>query len=460
MALTKRKPHPIFDKHPNYPHGKNPELPKSFSFVSAQTGPNHDDFKHRSLKEDLDQHGYKATPVKGNYGYDEQSYMVEHSGEESDTKTLESLAWKHNQNSVLHSKNNEHKLVFRDNSPSWEGKGHYHSPEIRQYYTDLPSGHRIALDLSPPKASFKKAEDTHDNLLEMNIKRANQKKEPHYYGKVNGVHIFHALHQDHNHLMGQHLTDPSDKDLTTATEAAHSKGDFSVVLHGQPPESLRHKSGGAGHPHSYDWHEGHTDHHDDEDLGKDGKLLKLPQVGNTQAGTVGGKAYKPIAEKYGNVMSGSKTNLLFYPKLHEAEGAVDNLINKHGFQTFMAGGKHGKPNLKERNYNTGHLMIYNPESGSGGDFGNEDYTRTWRKLHELSHALTYPEVNQLYGEGRRLGKLGTRTPNEMKRTVHWEWLAGHKQKELANQIGIKIPKADFHREMNTIMHDAVHRGVT
>jgi hypothetical protein len=44
--------------------------------------------------------------------------------------------------------------------------------------------------------------------------------------------------------------------------------------------------------------------------------------------------------------------------------------------------------------------------------------------------------------------------------VHWEWLAAHKQRELSQQIGVHVPDHVFHKELNTVMHDAIHRAVT
>jgi len=175
---------------------------------------------------------------------------------------------------------------------------------------------------------------------------------------------------------------------------------------------------------------------------------------------VGVKTYKPIAEKFGQVSSKQKTNLQFYRGIEHAEPAIDKMIKDHGYTSYIAGGEYGKPDLKNKNFNTKHLMIWNPEPKTGGDFGEVGYTRSWRKIHELSHALTYPEVNGLYGEGRRIGKIGTRTPNEAKRAVHWEWLAVHKQRDLSKQLGLHIKDKDFHKELNTVMHDAVHRAIT
>jgi hypothetical protein len=183
-------------------------------------------------------------------------------------------------------------------------------------------------------------------------------------------------------------------------------------------------------------------------------------IGNDQAAGVGSKDYGRMAAPYGTVTKGVKTNLKFYP-LEGKHQEASKQVTDHGYQVYYAGGPHGKPDLATKNYNTKNLMIYDPSAGSGGDFGDTSYTDAWRKTHELAHALTYGDVNSLYGEGRRIGALGKhRTPREAKRAVHWEWLVAHKQRELAKQLGVHISDADFNRETNTVMHDAVHRAIT
>jgi hypothetical protein len=183
---------------------------------------------------------------------------------------------------------------------------------------------------------------------------------------------------------------------------------------------------------------------------------------NEQVGGVSHKSFKDVMQDYGTVHgAGHPSNLKFYKDIHKYEPKVDKHIAESGYTVDYAGGKHGKPDLKNKNYGNGHLMVYDPEAGSGGDFNNTAYTRTWRKVHEQAHADTYKKVNELYGEGRRMGKLGThRSPREMKRAVHWEWLAAHRQRDLMAKHGHKMEDHDFHRELNTVLGDAVHRAVT
>lgn len=235
------------------------------------------------------------------------------------------------------------------------------------------------------------------------------------------------------------------------------------------------------HPNHYSWHDGHTDHHNPRpwdkqtamDTARGLELIKHGEPagvahphmdgskpGNDQAAGVGVSTYHKFAAPYGIVSPGKPSNLMHYD-LKDKLPAVQDLVKKHGFNVYYAGGKYGKPDLANRNYNQNSLMIYDPTPQSGGDFGEKNYTDAWRQSHELAHGLTYSTLNGVYGEGRRIGKLGHhRTMNEAMRAVHWEHLAAHKQRDLLKQIGVHVPDEVFNKEYNTIMHDAIHRAVT
>jgi hypothetical protein len=233
-------------------------------------------------------------------------------------------------------------------------------------------------------------------------------------------------------------------------------------------------------PGAYPWHETHPSHNHkgclagvivpasyfDQGLRKaetpdfsGGEAVEGSGGANSKAGT--SKAYQKFAAPYGTVDRSKPSNLMHYP-LQGKAADVDALVAHHGFKTYYAGGKHGKPDLVNKHFGTGHLMIYAPDAaGTGYGDENHSYTDAWRKTHELAHALTLPALNQKYGEGRRMGVLGKhRTLREAKRAVEWEWLVAHKQRELAKQIGAHISDEDFNRELNTVMHEAVHRAVT
>lgn len=290
-----------------------------------------------------------------------------------------------------------------------------------------------------------------------------------HYGQPERSFIIHNISEDALKKLGKDFGQESvihsvgghhKLHYVTGAKAGHYEEGRGMEFFEKPPEDFYtelpghgyfrlHFQQAAAHPHSYEWHDGHTGHH--------GGLAKADNEGVAPAGS--SAAYHDIAQHFGTVGQ-APSNLKHYR--YEGKGPdVENLVRSHGYQTYYAGGKHGKPDLANKNYNTRHLMIYDPEAGSGGDFGETQYTDAWRKVHELGHALTLPELNAKYGEARRMGKMGThRTPHEAMRAVHWEWLAAHKQRELNKQIGVHVSDEDFHRELNTVMHDAVHRAIT
>lgn len=219
----------------------------------------------------------------------------------------------------------------------------------------------------------------------------------------------------------------------------------------------------ASHPLSYPWHDDVgfvvlADERHPHTSVPEPPAKAFSSEENVARGESAGSTYRDIAKDYGELRPGERPNLKHYD-YRTFEPQIDSVMQQSGYSPYFAGGKYGKPDLERRNYNTGHVMVYDPESG--GEPGAEEYTRTWRKIHELSHALTYEQLNDKYGEGRRIGKLGWhRTLREAKRAVEWEWLAAHKQRELSTKIGHPIDDETFAREVNVVMHDAVHRAIT
>jgi hypothetical protein len=182
------------------------------------------------------------------------------------------------------------------------------------------------------------------------------------------------------------------------------------------------------HPHRYAWGNFAIDA---DERAHPHTSVPEPPVKNDQVvqrGDSAGSEYGRIAPLYGKIDPTQKSKLINYD-YRPYEQQIDDAVAEHGYSVYYAGGKYGRPDLENKNYNTGHLMVYDPTPGQGGDFDDEAQTRSWRKIHELSHALAYKQLNEKYGEGRRIGKLG-------------------------------VDEREFARETNTVMHDAVHRAIT
>ena len=375
---------------------------------------------HEALGGALQQMGLHAEPTSGKYKEPERSYII-HGATLDQMKQLGKMF---GQESVIHSENGQHKLVYTNG----EHEGKYHTA-----------------DMQNPLEHFEQPPDD-------------------YYTSLPG-HGHFRINFDWSKM---HHLDPinkTEREFEPELAAYLMKNALAELLADQAP--VRH------HPHNYEWHDGHSTHHEQDHAGPQlPGLTKAdapgahphmdapPKPANEQAAGVGVSTYKQFALPYGNVQPGSKPDLLHY-NYHGKLPEISKLVQDHGYKTYYAGGKYGKPDLANKNYNTGHLMVYDPSPSSGGDFGHENYTNGWRQIHELAHALTLPEVNKIYGEGRRMGKLGVhRNMNEALRAVHWEWLAAHKQRELSKMIGVPVKDEDFHKELNTVMHDAAHRAVT
>jgi hypothetical protein len=378
---------------------------------------------HEALGGALTQMGLHFEPTSGKYKEPERSYIIHNPTLEQ----MQQLGKMFGQESIVHSQNGQHRLVYTNG----EHENKYHAA---QHQTPVEHFEQ------PP---------------------------PDFYTTIPG-HGHMRINFDWNQM---HPLDPiqkAERELTPAQAAHLAKNAVAQLLQAQAPVK--------SHPHAYDWHDGHTDHHQEDLAGPQLPGLakasdsfphmdappKIPgqHPTNEQAAGVGVHTYKQYALPYGNVQTGRASELLHYP-YHGKLPEIEKLVADHGYKTYYAGGKYGKPDLASKNYNTGHLMVYDPTPDSGASFGHEEYTRGWRQIHELAHALTYPELNKIYGEGRRMGKLGThRSTHEALRAVHWEWLAAHKQRELSKQVGVNIKDEDFHRELNTVMHDAAHRAVT
>lgn len=424
---------------------------------------------HEELKRDLDTMGVQHEETEGHYGAPEKSVVIY--GLPRDQ--LYALGQKYGQEAVIHNEGGKREFIYTN------------GPLAGKMHPGLPSFEHWPEGSEPPEDNFTKLPG-------------------------NG---YIRLHFDFDHVdaapvmpnapQPAPLSPPPPEGVEgsagvpehVAAEPKMSKAalwDRFVALSKAyvTMEQLRAEGAKAPfkHPHFYKWHDGHTDQHYmghasggvliSQKLRKhdapgamkhphiDGAIPNKPAEPDyfDQNAKAGVKSYAHFALPFGHIDNDAKTrggSNLFHYDYNGKNDAVNKLVAAHGFQPYYAGGKFGKPDLAKRNYNTKHLMIYDPTSASADPSGDPTYTDSWRKTHELAHALVYPHLNSIYGEGRRIGKLGAhRTLNEALRAVHWEHLAAHKQRELNQQLGIHVPDELFNREYNTVMHDAAHRAVT
>lgn len=382
---------------------------------------------NQGLSDEMRQMGLKHEPTHGSYGAGhENSFIVYGPTREQ----MYRLGHRYGQEAVIFSQDGKHEMMYT------------HGPNAGKAHPSLP------------------------------LVRFSQKEPEDYYTHLPG-RGFVTLHFDHSKLnqtpipytMPAHMQAPQN-DIPLAQQDKLTKGDVNWALAAALRKAIgREKWAGA-----YPWHEGHTSYHhktknhgvllDQNEFYQSMKLAKndkLAPIESTRARKPkDDDQYAKHAAPYGSINSGMPGSLKHY-KLGGMAPYVNALVKEHGYQTYFGGGRNGSPDLATRNYDNDHLMIPDP---TNVDEPGSDETANWRKLHELAHALTRNEVNAKYGEGRRSGPLGQRTGREAKRAIEWEWLAAHKQRDLSKRIGVNISDEDFHRELNTVMHDAVHRAVT
>jgi hypothetical protein len=396
---------------------------------------------HEAMGEALKQLGLKHEERQGRYGAPEKSYMVYGANRDQ----MHQLGKQFGQESVVYSQGGKHELLYT-NGPN-AGRFHpaldheWFDKEPEDYYTHMPE-HGGYLRLNFDWDTLHPANLSQDAAVDALQTRAGHGQPPQAAPVAKSTLLDLALELD---------------------EPIHSPGEIRRVLVARLRKALE-QAQPLPHPHGYDWHNDHTDHH--LHVVSPGVVLRRKSLAKALPGETQGQPvqspgsasnYAKHAMPFGTLDPGSSTDLLHYP-YHGKSLEIDRLIKDHGYTTYYGGGAHGRPDLATRNYNTKHLMV--PDPGHA-DTGHEAYTDAWRKMHELSHALVQPDLDKLYGTGRRQGSLGAhRTLREGLRAVHGEHLAAHKQRELSQQIGVNIPDHVFHRELNTIMHDAVHRVVT
>jgi hypothetical protein len=384
---------------------------------------------NKGLSDEMRQLGLKHEATQGSYGAGpENSFIVYGPTREQ----MYQLGNRYGQETVVFSQDGKQELMYTHGPNA--GKAHPSLPLVRfsqkkpdDYYTHFPGRGYVTLHF--------------DN------------------SKLNQTPIPYTMPA---HMQALH------NDLPLAQQDQLTKGDVNFAL----AAVLRKAIGRERWAGAYQWHDGHTSlHHktkghgvlldqkefyDGMKLAKHDKLALASDSISSHRPNKDDDLYIKHAAPFGTVNKAMSASLKHY-KLSGKAPYVNSLMREHGYQPYFAGGRNGNPDLATRNYDTGHLMIQDP---TNADEPGSDETSNWRKLHELAHALTRDEVNGKYGEGRRVGPLGQRTGREAKRAIEWEWLAAHKQRDLAKQIGVNVSDDDFHRELNTVMHDAVHRAIT
>ncbi len=374
---------------------------------------------HEALGDLLRSLGLKHQETQGRYGSPERSYLVYGPSREQ----MFDLGRRFGQEAVVFSQGGRHEMLY-SNGPK---AGRFHPSTGHELFDEAPSDYFTWM---PDMGKYLRLAFDWDSVHPAPL------QEPYASAA----------------LKMRAQGEPQEQPTVEKTEAQKMLLSLRKYLGGQPLTVS-----GSPHPHAYPWHNGIT-RQNMPTVGHGVLIHKAQQPEDTAPipEPVQSGAFNKVAVPFGSLSSGH-TQLSHYPLLGKGE-QVDQLVRDHGFQLANVGGRYGRPDHAVRNYDTKHLPVHDT---SHPDAAVQEYTAAWRKSHELAHALTHAEVNQKYGEGRRVGKLGKHlTTREALRAVHWEWLAAHRQRGLLESIGVTIPDHVFNRELNTLMHDAVHRVVS
>jgi len=134
-----------------------------------------------------------------------------------------------------------------------------------------------------------------------------------------------------------------------------------------------------------------------------------------------------------------------------------------------------KQQLTKKGYNDGKVWVYDPLDTHGA-FDDAEYTKAWRQVHELAHAITEHFMQEKYGDSRRFGALGFDIKNpydaedprtykglnlsEAQRAIEWEDVAFRTQVELLKDLGIPVNEKEALDDWNIAGSDTLVRVLT
>jgi hypothetical protein len=198
------------------------------------------------------------------------------------------------------------------------------------------------------------------------------------------------------------------------------------------------------------------------------------------------EAGKAIFEAMGARLKKGDTNpdLKIYPLAkafgttrEEVDGKLGAWLDSVGWKYKVFGpGEDGKgwtpPDFKTDSYHNRTVWIYQPADPKGS-FRDYAYTLPWRVTHEVAHGMVNERLTKKYGGvGRRQGALGrvTTAPNgkeapplslaDALRAIEWEHETFKLQRKLLKDLGVDVTDAQFARENQVNMADAVYRALS
>ncbi|MEA1917891.1 MAG: hypothetical protein U9N42_10270 [Campylobacterota bacterium] len=196
-------------------------------------------------------------------------------------------------------------------------------------------------------------------------------------------------------------------------------------------------------------------------------------------------------EMFSNKNSADMLKSIVLSKLVENPNYIDELAKKYGYNIEYIstnpdniGRKIGEKtiikqpssrSLKKNGYAKGNIFVYDPYSAHGA-FNDVEYTKVWRGVHELAHALTETLMQSRYGDSKRFGALSFDIKNpynkndkkiysglsllNAQRAVEWEDVAFRTQLKLLDEMGIKVDINEAINDFNIVESDTLIRALT
>lgn len=119
-----------------------------------------------------------------------------------------------------------------------------------------------------------------------------------------------------------------------------------------------------------------------------------------------------------------------------------------------------KPDFSVYGYNQGYVWVYNPNQANNS-FHEVDYTRKWRYVHELAHALTYKQVLEEFKIDSVIRGSGSLPEKEAVIALTWELYTLRKQWEIIEELGnVTIINYNRKRELLTLLYDLTYRCIS
>jgi len=213
-----------------------------------------------------------------------------------------------------------------------------------------------------------------------------------------------------------------------------------------------------------------------------------PEAFKEVSGAVFSRTFERIMDKN----TGDQLKPMVLDKLMQNPNIVEDLAAKHGFKiryfssnpenvgkrigdTVIEERPQTRNKLKKQGYEAGNIWVYDPYDTHGA-FNDPEYTKAWRGVHELAHALTERMMQAKYGDSRRFGALGNDTKNpynpedprtykgltaeEAQRAIEWEDTAFRAQLDLMERMGIRVDKNQAVNDFNIAGSDTIIRTLT